>query len=326
MADVEAASARVTALRHLLVARANRALLHAVGYAAVARRLADEDALLSSAAASIQTEFAVGKSTYVDVLRLRTERLRVQTERSTALARAQAGRATFEALVPPGSPGRAEALSLLDTLVAHGAVRSLLALLPPAPDVDSVLQVSGALQIANAAVRRAEAQRSLMLAQQHPQFSASLGVQRFTGDQGGATLGPVFGGSISLPFTARNANRTALAAADLELAAATAERTAARATLRADLMAARELYENALEHLAIYDTALLQAAAQEREGALASFRAGQLTLTVLLDFERGLSAAMTDRLQSEVDAADALDQLLTATWTAGAPATSSSRP
>jgi len=315
-AEVRAAASRLDGLRRLVVIRADRALVRAIGYGAIARQLAREDSVLSSAEASVRTHFAAGTGAYVDVVRLRSERLRVATARADALAQASAGRRAFEALLPPDAPEAEQAQVDVGSLAARETMPALDALLPQAPDADSLLAASAGLRVADAAVDRARSARALMVARQKPHFTAFLGVQRFMADAGSSSLGPVFGGSISLPFTARRAGEAALAEADLALTAAAADRTARRSTLRAELLAARDLYESARQRMAVYDPLLLEAAQQEREGALASFRSGQLSLTVLLDLERGLSQALTSRLQSEVDAMDALTRLLEIAWNA----------
>ena len=51
---------------------------------------------------------------------------------------------------------------------------------------------------------------------------------------------------------------------------------------------------------------------RSREAALASFRTGELSLIELLDFERALARAETERLRSLLDAADALADLFAA--------------
>jgi outer membrane protein TolC len=61
--------------------------------------------------------------------------------------------------------------------------------------------------------------------------------------------------------------------------------------------------------LAVYSSALLAGARQEREGALAGYRSGELALIALLDFERALARAEIDRVRARIDAADALAEL-----------------
>lgn len=318
-ADLYATERRVTAL-------GTQALTRAAGWSAIARRLEDEDSTLSSAQTSLRVRFATGGARYVDVLRLRTERLRVETQQASAITEARVARQALEALV-----GRSDATSpliapLLDSLVAsRGRALSApaagspqgaqLALLPPAPDVDSLLAASGVTRSANALVAQARASRQFILANQRPRVTGFLGAQRFIGDNGNFTLGAVAGASVSLPFTASRANATAAAAASSSVTAALTERSATLNSVRTDLLAARSRYEAARARLAVYNAALLTGAREERESALAAYRAGTLTLIELVDFERSLALAEIDRLTSQIDAATALTDLLTGATT-----------
>jgi cobalt-zinc-cadmium efflux system outer membrane protein len=310
---VQAASAALYAAERRVGALAARALVQAAGWSAIARRLGAEDSLLVSAEAALRARFSVGDARYVDVLRLRTERLRVQTEQANALAGARAGRLALEALLGPGAapegiPAPARD-TLLDAALAEAAA-GLPATLPPPPDVDTLLARAGAVRIAEAALERARAERRLLLAEQRPQLAGALGVQRAPSDDGGSTFGPTLGASISLPFTARRANAAAAQAAESGVAAAEAERAATVAAVRAELLAARERYEAARTRLGVFDAALLRGAREEREAALGAFRTGDLSLIELLDFERALTRAETERLHGVLDAADALADLL----------------
>jgi cobalt-zinc-cadmium efflux system outer membrane protein len=78
---------------------------------------------------------------------------------------------------------------------------------------------------------------------------------------------------------------------------------------RAELGAARDRYEAARRRLAVFESALLRGAADEREAALAAFRSGELSLLELIDFERALSRAEIIRLQTLIEAADAFAAL-----------------
>lgn len=325
-ADVAVVSADLYAAERRVTAVGTQALTRAAGWAAIARRLEDEDSTLSAAQISLRVRFATGGARYVDVLRLRTERLRVETEQAAAVTEARIARQALEALV-----GRSDAVSpataaFLDSLVSvrersvvappiatHGSAGQAVqtALLPPAPDVDSLLVAAGVTRSANAAVAQARAANRFIIANQRPRLTGFVGAQRFLGDNGNFTLGPVVGGSISLPFTARRAYATAQAAAQSDVNAALAERTATLSSVRSDLLAARARYEAARARLAVYNAALLTGAREERESALAAYRAGTLTLIELLDFERALARAEIDRLTSQIDAATALTDLLT---------------
>lgn len=319
LADAErtAAQARLAAAERRILARTELALVRAVGWAAIADRLVEQDSLLSSAAASLRTRFAVGQASYVDVLRLRTEQLRVQVAQAEAVAESRAARRVIEAILPPGDSAARRALAQVDELVQRAPTRALMAMLSPPPEIDSLLSTAGAVRLAEAEVRQARAQRELLLALQRPQLGGFVGAQRFRSDDGSHSLGPVLGAAVSLPFTAARANRTSANAARLQVAAAEANLAATRTTLRADLLAARERYQAALARLAVFDAALLQAARAERESALAAYRSGQISLTELLDFERGLSLAESERIQSEIAAAQALADLVSSAYATG---------
>lgn len=310
--DVDAERAALRLAEQRLTAIADRALIALVGWRGIERRLTDEDSLLASAEASLRARFSVGDARYVDVLRLRTERLRVQSDRASAIASAQAARRALEGLVAgdaAAGPAPVERLlALADGLVAAGTTRPSFATLPPAPDVDSLVAVSGAVALADARVARTTAERARLLAGQRPRLSAFLGVQRFAAD-GGYPVGPVAGATVSLPFTARAGNEARAAAATSDVVAATAERRATLAALRARLLAARDRYDAARARIASFDAALLRGARDERESALGAYRSGELSLLELLDFERALARAETERLRNRIDAADALAAL-----------------
>ncbi len=306
-ADVRSTEAALAAAGARLDAAVLRSLTAVTGWTAISRRLAAEDSLLVGAEEALRARFSVGEARYVDVLRLRTERLRVQSEHAEAQAEARAARVTLRNLVGAMEDGDA----LIDAAAVETAPR--LISLPPAPDPDTLLARSGAVRLAEVGVERARASRALTSAEQRPRFSGAVGLQRFGAEEGGAgTVGATLGGSVTLPFTARRANEAALAVADREIAAAVAERDAAVAAVRAELAAARERYEAARTRLSVFDAALLRGAREEREAALASFRAGDLSLLELLDFERALARAETERLRSLLEAADALADLLAA--------------
>ena len=307
--DVDAARASLRLAEQRVVAESDRALLALVGWSAVAQRLASEDSLLLSAEASLRARFAVGDAKYVDVLRLRTERLRVQSDRAAAATSAQAGARALEGLIgDAGDSTLAAVRGLAQRAVLSGPTMPLFATLPPAPDLDSLLSASGRLAFADAALARVTAERRRVLAEQRPRLSGFVGLQRFAGDAG-YPIGPVAGATISLPFTARAANAARTAAAESDVVAASAERRATVARLHATLLAARDRYEAARTRIASFDAALLRGARDERESALGAYRSGELSLLELLDFERALARAETERLRNRIDAADALADL-----------------
>ena len=311
-ADMRAAAAAVRVTEQRAAAVALRALVQTVGWRAVAGRLASQDSLLASAEGSLRARFGVGDARYVDVLRLRTERLRVQTERSGSLTEARAGAFALVSLLGGTSdaPGGVSVANVarLDSLVSVGQTPFVRGELPPAPDVDSLLAGSGLVALADAEVTQSAALRQLLIAMQRPQVSAGIGLQR-VGAEGNGDLGPTVGVSVSLPFTARRANAAALSAADRGVEAAVAGRRATLAAVRGALGAARDRYEAARARLAVFDAALLRGARDERESALAAYRTADLSLLELVDFERALSNAEIERTRALVDAAGALADL-----------------
>lgn len=324
LAEVERARIALDATERRVVADAGQLLTRAVVALSIARRLAAEDSLLASADQGVRTRFAVGDARYVDVLRLRTERLRVQTEGAAAITDSRVARNALLALLArPDS--MAEAAAIVDSALLRlstptsGRAGQLVdrTVLPRAPDVDSLLAMSGAVRMTTARVTRADAARRLAAAEQRPQLSASVGAQRFERDNGGHTVGPTVGVAVSLPFTRSRANRAALEAAEQDLAAARAQRVATIAVTRGELIAARDRYEAVRERLSLYDAALLRGARDEREAALASYRGGDLSLLELLDFERALARAEIAQLQGRADAADAFFDLIGGAFTAG---------
>jgi cobalt-zinc-cadmium efflux system outer membrane protein len=306
-ADVQAAEAALYAAELRTRAAATRALTQTLGWSAIARRLAAEDSLLIGAEASLRSQFAVGGARYTDVLRLRTERIRVQTERAEALAEARVGLAVLEGLL---GGGMAEAAPLVRTVSAAPPAALSVDELPPPPDVDSLVTLSGRVRLAQAALGRARAARAAVLAEQNPRIAGAVGVQRVEADDGDFAVGPTLGLSVTLPFTARRANQAAAEAAERAVAAAQAELAAARAEVRADLVSARTRYEAARERLSVFDAALLRGVRQERESALAAYRTGELSLIELLDFERALARAEIAQRRARIEATIALADLI----------------
>ena len=306
-AAVTVAEAELYAAELRTRAAAATAVVEAVGWMAIGRRLAQEDSLLLGAEQSLRVRFAVADARYTDVLRLRTERLRVQTDRAEAIAESRVGTAALEALL---GVGPTEAAPLIRTVRDASPVAVLPDELPPPPDLDAVLEISGRVRMAEAELTRARAERVAVLAEQRPRIAGAIGAQRVEGDGGGFAVGPTLGFSISLPFTARTANRAAVDAAEGTVAAAETRLNATRAEVRADLVAARTRYEAARERLSVFDAALLVGVRQEREGALAAYRSGELSLIELLDFERALARAEVERRRAQMEAVVSLIHLL----------------
>lgn len=310
-AEAEVFSAELAMAERRTVMLAVQALAQSVDWLSIAQRLAEQDSLLSSAQVSLQTRFAAGQARYVDVLRLRTERLRAEAEQAAAATEAQVARRSLVTLLARTDSVSAPDAALVDSVIAsHLASSAKLRRFPASPSVDSLLVTSGATRLADAGLARAKAERQLILANRHVRFTVFAGAQRFVSENANHTVGPVLGGSISLPFTAGRANATAAAAAELGVEAAAAQRDALLAARRGALLVARDRYEAARARLAVYDAALLQGAREERESALAVYRSGSLSLIELLDFERALARAEIDRLGSQIDAEAALTALL----------------
>ena len=307
--DLERARAELHFAERALNARIDRLLVHAVASAAIARRLAAEDSLLRGAEEGVRVRFAVGDARYVDVLRLRTERLRVQTEAAAALTEARIERRTLISLAVMDAPN-IMIESLGDSIIGQGLQAALFRELPEPPSLDSLMARSGAVRIAELEASRARAARHLLRAEQRPSFGASIGIQRFAGDDGGFVAGPAAGISMSLPFTVRRSNRASGLAADRDVETAEAWQRAIRSSVRSELASALDRYEAARQRVSLFEAALLRGAREERESALASYRTGDLSLVELLDFERALSRAEISRLRSYMEAADAAADLI----------------
>ena len=95
-------------------------------------------------------------------------------------------------------------------------------------------------------------------------------------------------------------------------AAAQAERSATMARVGSAVAEAADRYEVARAQLGAFDAALLRGAREEREAALSAYRTGSMTLLELIDFERALAQAEVTRLRSQLEAADALLDLIAA--------------
>ena len=314
-AEVRVAAVGLEAAARQILATGARSYIAAIGWRAITARLAGQDSLLASAEISLRARFATGQARYVDVLRLRTERLRVQMDRAQALTEARAGLITLEALLGGDSVRMAEAAPSLAAARASGSIAganaSVLSIaLPAAPALEDLVALAGDVRLASTQVDVATALRGLALARQRPSYAATLGVQRLSGDAGGTRYGPVVAFGMTLPFTAGAANRAASLAADADVAASLATRTAATTTTRGAVAAARARYEADRERLASYDAALLLAAREERASALAAYRTGDLSLLELVDFERALAQAEIGRLRALLDGYAALADLL----------------
>jgi cobalt-zinc-cadmium efflux system outer membrane protein len=308
--DVERARLEVEIAERALDAAIDQLVAKAAGAAAVVSRLGSEDSLLRGAEEALRTRFAVGDARYVDVLRLRAERLRLETE----IGRGRIDeRLSRRQIVRLGVPGDSMRLTpLLDAAVVSTRRSYLGSTIAPLPNVDSLMGSALVRQISASAVARAEALRRLTVAEQRPAASATLGLQRFAKESGGSSLGIVAGVSMPLMVTARPASAARVAVAEREIAVARADQQAAEAQLAATVARAVDRYDAARLQISAYDVALLQGAREEREAALAAYRNGSLTLIELLDFERALAQAEVARIRGQIEAADALLEFISA--------------
>jgi outer membrane protein TolC len=293
-----------------LLARAGGLLVQHLGSLAVAERLSAQDSLLAGVEEALTSRFAVGESRYVDVLRLRAERLRTRAEVAQARSEALRGRHGMFGLVEPADSVVGQLTMLLDGLAARAQVVMHAVVFPPAPGLDSLVAVSEPIQLAAVALREAEAGVLVAAAEQRARVNASVGVQRFEGDDGRHSIGPTIGASITLPFTAHGAGRATRLIAERRVLVARAEQRAALSAARASLRAALDRYDVAVANAALFEEGLMRGAREERENALAGYRTGALSLLELLDFERALVQAEVSQHRSRIAAAQALAHLL----------------
>ena len=307
--EVDLAQAGLEITERRLLGQTMRGLAALYGWTRIGERLGAEDSLLAAAELSLRDRFAVGDARYVDVLRVRAERLRVQTEVAAAVAEAQGARENLTALAGGAAhPAAVAFAALLDSALVGSP--PFQAVVPPStPPMDSLLALSGRVRFADAAVDHARAAREVVLAEQRPRLALGLGAQVFT-DAEARKVGPTLGVSLGLPFTAHRANTARAAATERDVAATEAEQQAALLAVRADLAIAAARYTAARERLAIFDRMLLVGAREERETALAAYRNGELSLIELLDFERALARAETDQWRARMVAMAALADLL----------------
>lgn len=312
-----------------------REAIHAAGTRLIAARLSAEDALLMGGEDGVRARFSVGQARYVDVLRLRSERLRVQTERAAMLAESRAAVAMLSGLLGlrnpllAGRPAQDTRLAeILDSLATVDLADAWRVVLPEVASsetmMDSVVAAAGDVRMAEAEVSRARAAAALATARRRPQVSALAGLQRIGQANNGPALGPSLGVTLSLPFTARSANGLSAAADAGQIVATESARTATVAAVRARVEAAAERFAAARERLSVFDAALLRGARDERESALASYRSGGLSLLELVDFERALARAEIDRIRALMDAASAWAELSSGGDSAEAPALTTS--
>ncbi len=301
-ADIRDAERAVLAADRRLAPQVLEALAALTTSERVVARLRRSDALLDEAESALNTRFASGAARYVDVLRVRTERLRTAAEVAQAEAsRAAAGAALRALVTPDGMVARFD--QLLALAASDGLAASWPRALVPFQDSDSLVDLSPEVREALARADRSRADAALVTASQRTQFGGNVGLQRMGPINGGPSAGLVVGFSSTLPFTADRANRSAAEAARLGSDAAQQGLAEARRRVSIEVHQQVVLYDAARVRLAALDGALLVAAEQERETALAHYRAGTLTLLELLDFERALLRVELDRADAIRDAA-----------------------
>ena len=295
-AELLAAQATLQGIQILLTSRAQRSVVELFVHQRIARRLAEEDTLLQRAAVTLNTRFSVGDARYIDVIRLRTERLRVQADlvdAQTAVSRAMLDlRALVGADVAlpadTGDPLR------LPTIAANA---------------DSLVAAAPVLLVAQAEQQRAAAAIAAARARGARSWSASLGLQRFPGEGGGGTFGPAIGASLTLPQFYRRVTDAAVQIAQVDSAAAAAGNAALLRSLQAAVSMTRSQLQAIGARISGVDQQLIAAAREERQAALIAYANGQLTLTELLDFERSLSRAEIQLLESYDSAVEAWYEL-----------------
>lgn len=265
-ANVSSASARLEVLERQIRSEVLREIAVLATAAARADLLATQDTLLSSADEIVRDRFSVGEARYVEILRVRTARLRAQAERSSALAEERGARQRLLGLVVPEARG-----DLAEQIEAPAVALAITgsASLPPVPSVDSLLRSSAPVRVARARLERARSLAAEAVAETRPRIAGSIGLQRSVESGGDVSLGPVVGGSVTLPFTAGRANASSRRAANQAQAAAERSLEAERERVRGLLSAEVGDYEAALERLVIFDQALLVSAREARENALA---------------------------------------------------------
>lgn len=286
------------------------ALIETAGARRMAERLAAEDALLDDAEEGLRARFAVGEARFVDVLRVRTERLRVQSERAELVAVEAAARAALSALLATDEVGGLSRRARAESLMIRTTMAEWRMQLPSDAEARSFEPVVLDLLLADVAVARAEGVRALGAASRRTRAEAFVGIQRIGQANNGPTFGPSAGISWTLPRTASTANQRAALAEQLDVEASAEMRRAIAAAVQSRLSAAREHYGAALRRIDVYDAALLTGARDEREGALAAYRAQRLTLLELLDFERALARAEIGAIGALIDAASAYALLM----------------
>ena len=295
-ADIRLAEARLNGIQLSLASSLDRVVLATVVNRQITRRLAAEDSLLERAGATLNARFSVGDARYVDVIRLRTERLRVQADLLEAESRI--ARAT------------AELRGLVSQDVSIPKVEAIAVRLPEiSPNIDSLVQNSPAARVAAANELRTRALIDVARARGAHTWRGSLGVQRFPSEDGSSRIGPAIGASVTLPIFNRRAQQLAVDAAALDSAAARLSSQAATTSLISTMRSAYAQIDATKRSISAVNQQLILAAREERESALIAYANRELTLVELLDFERSLSRSEIALLEAYLTAVVVWDEL-----------------
>lgn len=301
-------------------------LAHAVIARVTDARLLAEARYLAAGEDGVRARFGVGDAPYSSVLRVRTERLRVQSDRADIASDYRGALLALAGRVQDGRLADGDVYTSLgavvDSLVAAAAPDVWISTLPAQLDsaaLDSLVEQAAWVQEALSRLARARSDSALSAAMRMTQIESTLGIQRVGQANGGAALGPTLGVSVSLPFTAAAANRAASAAAVASIGAAERVVQSARMASRAEVRERLARFDAARSRLALYDDALLRGAREEREAALSAFRTGGLSLLELIDFERALTRADIGRLTAIADVITAYADLLSGTSRSNLP-------
>lgn len=295
----DAAAAAVVLSERRVEAGVRRSLVGYLAAKASDARLASEDSLLAEGEKALQLRFEQGEARYVDVLRLRTARLLLATDRASVQAIAVTRRQQVLGVLPDSL--HPDASATMDAIARNHRPGDLVLLVTP-PD-SAVAALITALQ------GGAEASVEVARTARQTEIFGFAGVQRFLDIDNQFKIGPSLGFGVALPFLTPGSNRAAATAAVTGRDASIAAVEARRVTLHAALAQARTRYDAARARLDAMDAVLLAGARSEREAALAAYRSGQLSLIEFLDFERALGRADLARLEALIAAADAAAEL-----------------